>query len=55
MKYDIRRTSQFKKDFNQIVKRGLDTSKFVNVLNLLVDGAVLPEKYKDHPLQNSKE
>lgn len=55
MKYEIRRTTQFKKDYQTIQKRGYDTSKLVEVIQLLVDGASLPEKYKDHPLRNSKE
>ena len=55
MKYNIRKTSQFKKDFEKIVKRNLDISEFTTVLNLLVEGRSLPEKYQDHPLRNSKD
>ena len=55
MKYEIRRTTQFKKDFQIIEKRGYDTSKLIEVIQLLADGSCLPEKYKDHPLRNSKE
>lgn len=55
MKYNIRKTSQFKKDFEKIVKRNLDISEFTAVLNLLVAGSTLPEKYQDHPLRNSKD
>lgn len=55
MKYNIRKTSQFKKDFEKIVKRNLDVSEFTKVLNLLVEGSPLPEKYQDHPLRNSKD
>lgn len=55
MKYSIRKTNQFKKDFKLCIKRGLDVNEFVKVLNLLQEGAVLPEKYLDHPLQPSKE
>lgn len=54
MKYDIRRTSQFKSDFKLILKRGIDISEFQKVLTLLANGEVIPEKYKDHPLQNSR-
>ena len=55
MKYDIRRTTQFKKDFEAIRKRGLDISEFTKVLEYLVNGDTIPERYKDHPLRNSKE
>lgn len=54
MKYDIRRTSQFKNDFKLMVKRGVDIKEFQNVLTLLANGEVIPEKYRDHPLQNSR-
>ena len=55
MKYEIRRTSQFKKDFETVLKRGLDINEFRTVLELLVSGSTIPEKYRDHPLQNSKD
>lgn len=55
MKYDIRRTSQFKKDFERVVKRGFDINEFRIVLEMLTNGTTIPEKYKDHPLHNSKE
>ena len=54
MKYDIRRTSQFKSDFKLMLKKGIDVREFQNVVTLLANGEVIPEKYKDHPLQNSK-
>ena len=55
MKYSIRQSSQFKKDFKMCVKRGLDINEFKIVLELLQNGAFLPEKYLDHPLQPSKD
>lgn len=55
MTYGIRRTTQFKKDFNSCVKRGLDINDFLVVIDLLQVGAVLPEKYQDHPLRSSKD
>ena len=39
MKYSIRRTSQFKKDFKLCLKRGLDIDEFTKVLTLLQEGA----------------
>ena len=55
MIYRIKRSSQFKKDFKTIVKRGYDLTELENVIKILKNGGVLPEKYKDHPLKNSKE
>ena len=55
MKYEIRKTSQFKKDFDAVIKRGLDINEFRTVLELLVNGSTIPEKYRDHPLRNSKD
>ncbi len=55
MKYDIRRTSQFKADFKLMLKRGANIIEFQNVLTLLANGEVIPDKYRDHPLQNSRD
>lgn len=55
MIYKIKRSSQFKKDFKTIVKRGYDLTELENVIRILKNGGVLPEKYKDHPLKNNKE
>ena len=55
MIYTIQKTSQFQKDFKKCLKRGLNIDEFVKVLGLLQQGLPIPEKYKDHPLQPSKE
>lgn len=55
MIYEIRQSSRFRKDFKLCLKRGLDYKKFVEVIELLKNGSSLPEKYLDHPLQNSKD
>ena len=44
-----------KRIIKTLKKRGYDTSKIHEVIKLLMEGACLPEKYKDHPLRNSKE
>lgn len=51
MKYDIQRTSQFKKDFKAAQKRGLDLQKLRTVIELLADGQQLPAEYLEHPLR----
>jgi mRNA interferase YafQ len=44
------RTNQFKKDVKRAGKRGKDPAKLKAVLELLIDGELLPPEYKDHPL-----
>lgn len=46
----IKYHSSFKRDYKKIKKRGYDISKLEYVLNLLVNGEELPEKYQDHYL-----
>ena len=46
----IRYSSRFKKDYKTIVKRGYDVRLLEEVLNLLVQEQVLPQKYLNHPL-----
>ena len=55
MIYEIKSTSQFRKDFKMCIKRGLNPDSFKTVLDLLQRGASLPEKYHDHPLQPTKD
>ena len=55
MIYIVKKTNQFKQDFKLCIKRGLDVNKFKEVLTLLQNGSSLPERYKDHPLQPSKD
>lgn len=50
----IRYHNQFKKDYKLALKRGLKASKLEEVLNILVRGEVLPERYRDHQLVASK-
>lgn len=47
-------TNQFKKDFKLITKRGYDIKKFEKVVELLQKQKILPEKYRDHQLVNSR-
>lgn len=55
MTYGIRHTSQFKKDFKNCLKRGLNIDEFQKVVTMLQNGEVIPEKYLDHQLKPSKE
>ena len=55
MIYGIRYSSQFKKDLKLCLKRGLDKIELRTVIELLQQGSVLPEKYRDHQLKPSKD
>lgn len=50
MKYEVRVTSQFKKDYKLIVKRGYNINLLKEIIRLLAEGKPLPEKNKDHAL-----
>ncbi|MBE7051351.1 MAG: type II toxin-antitoxin system YafQ family toxin [Ruminococcaceae bacterium] len=47
----IRYTSKFKKDFKTIIKRDYKIKLFEEVLILLREEKILPEKYNDHALK----
>ena len=55
MIYDLKQTKQFRNDYKLLLKQNFDEQEFKQVLNLLIEGKSLPEKYRDHPLRNSKE
>ena len=46
----ISQTSQFKKDIKKQQKRGKDLSKIKVLIELLLSGAALPAKCRDHSL-----
>ena len=47
-------SGQFKKDYKLAVKRGCDPKKLEEVISLLCSETPLPEKYRDHALNNSR-
>lgn len=51
----VKMTSQFKKDWKRIVKRGYNPKKFEIVLEQLMLEKILDEKYKDHKLSGDYE
>ena len=54
MKYEIQRTTQFKKDYKLALKRGQDMSKLRAVVEILANGETLPDEYRDHSLAGKK-
>ncbi len=49
-KYKLVLTSRFKKDLKQCARRNFDISKLEHVVEMLISGENLPEKYRDHYL-----
>ena len=47
-------TGQFKKDYKRAVKRGCRPEYLEEVITLLCEEKPLPEKFRDHQLQNSR-
>ena len=47
-------TGQFKKDYKLALKRGCKPEKLEEVITLLCENRPLPEKFRDHQLQNSR-
>jgi mRNA interferase YafQ len=54
MKYQIRRTSQFKKDYKRAIKRGLPIDELDKAIEILAKDGFLPTEYNDHPLVGNK-
>ena len=50
MSYEIIRTTQFRKDYKLMMKRGKDKQKLEEVLRILADGGELPPEKRDHAL-----
>lgn len=55
MKYEIQRTSLFKKDYKRVQKRGCDIELLKEVIIKLANGEELPPKNKDHSLSGDWE
>lgn len=50
MIYNIKPTSQFKKDLKTIQRRGYNLSLLTDVIQMLAEGKKLPDKNRDHSL-----
>lgn len=50
MKYEIKFTTQFKKDLKLAKKQNRNLGKLFEVINILADGETLDPKYRDHDL-----
>jgi len=54
MKYKLKLSKTFKKDLKKCIKRGLDKDKLNEVVDVLLVGGKLEERYRDHKLVNCK-
>ncbi len=50
IKYELKYTTKFKKDYKLAKKRGLNIRLLENVIDELLQGHSLDAKYLDHPL-----
>lgn len=50
MKYEVKFTSQFKRDLKLARKQGKDIDKLFDVISMIADGEILDKKYRDHNL-----
>ena len=53
MKYIIKQSSLFKKDYKAAIKRGYDITLLLKVIEILANGETLPNQYNDHALKGN--
>lgn len=53
-KYEVRLSSNFKKEYKKVKKQGKDIKKLKYVIEKLANGEQLEERYKNHNLVNNK-
>jgi len=54
IKYSIKRSNNFKKQYKKVLKQGKDISKMEKVIEIIASGEQLDKKYKDHNLNDNK-
>lgn len=54
MKYKVRMTTRFKRDYKLAKKQHKDVDTLFDIVDQLANGEVLDEKYHDHPLVGGK-
>ena len=55
MKYEVIRTTRFRKELKKMIKRGADIAKLETVVTILASGETLPPQYHDHALTGDME
>lgn len=51
VKYTVKMTNQFKRDYKQAIKRKMNIELIQEIIIKLANGERLPEKHKDHALK----
>ena len=54
MKYNIKRTKLFRKQYKLLEKRGYNIVLLDSVILMLAGGETLPAQYNDHPLKGNR-
>ncbi|MBU5480240.1 type II toxin-antitoxin system YafQ family toxin [Blautia sp. MSJ-19] len=52
-KYEIKHTTQFKKDYKLAKRRGLNLSLLKDIISKLANGEALDARYRDHALSGN--
>ena len=56
MKYEVKYSNNFQKSFKKLLKQDVELERdFKKVLDILIEGKKLPEKYRDHKLKGDLE
>jgi len=55
MKYTLRTSKRFDKDFKRCIKRGYNMSLIGKVMRMLEDTGALPPEYRPHKLSGDRE
>ena len=53
MKYHVRATKQYKKDYKRTLQTGKDVSKLEKIIDTLAAGEKLDDKHRDHALKGN--
>lgn len=54
-KYEIKNTTQFKKDYKLAKRRGLNLNLLKDIVTKLANGETLDPKHKDHSLETGQD
>lgn len=53
--YTLKETTKFRKDVKRIIRQGKNIQPLTDVINILLSGAKLDDKFYDHPLHGNLE
>ena len=53
-KYILDTTTKFNKQLRKVIKQGKDINKLITIIKIIANNELLPAKYNDHLLTDSK-